>query len=419
VAATRRGRGEDGISFEHAKGTECRDARFHRHCQGRWRGSISMGFDANGKRIRRKVSGRTKTAVQDALAELREELGRAPKSSRTYTVNEAVAEWLDKGLPGRSERTTAVYKLAVGYLLKKIGSRPLRDLSAGEVRAALESLTGQLSTRTLSIARLSLARAIRFAQAHDRVGRNVAEVIETPKGRSGRASKSLTLEQAQKLLKAAEDDRLYAYIVVSLLSGIRTEETRALRWDQVHLDEAPEAVPHVDVWRSVRASGDTKTPKSRRSLQLPAVAVEALKLQQKQQEKDRRIAGQKWQEHCLVFATKVGTPLLNGNVRRAFRRICKQAGIRGEWTPRELRHTFVSLMSETGMAIEEISHLVGHSSTTVTETVYRQELRPVIRSGADAMDKLFPATPKPGPDSDTISDSDAPVVRRKRRRVVG
>ncbi len=197
VTATRRGRGEDGISFEHAKNTECRDARFHRHCQGRWRGSISMGFDAAGKRIRRKVSGRTKTEVQDALVRLREELGRAPKSSRTYTVNQAVADWLAKGLPGRSQRTTDLYDYAVGHLLKKFGSRPLRDLSAGEVRAALESLTGQLWTRTLGIARLSLERAIRFAQADDRAGRNVAEVIETPQGRSGRASKSLSLVQAQ------------------------------------------------------------------------------------------------------------------------------------------------------------------------------------------------------------------------------
>src|SRR5258706_8695565 len=117
VTATRRGRGEDGISFEHAKNTECRDARFHRHCQGRWRGSISMGFDAAGKRIRRKVSGRTKTEVQDALGRLREELGRAPKSSRTYTVNQAVGHWLAEGLTRPSPRTTDFYEQAVWRLL--------------------------------------------------------------------------------------------------------------------------------------------------------------------------------------------------------------------------------------------------------------------------------------------------------------
>jgi len=99
VAASR------GVSFEHKTGTVCTDVKFHRHCQGRWRGSVSLGFDAQGKRIRRRVTGPTKTAVLEAMAELREELGRAPRSSRKYTVNEAVADWLEGGLPGRSDRT--------------------------------------------------------------------------------------------------------------------------------------------------------------------------------------------------------------------------------------------------------------------------------------------------------------------------
>jgi integrase len=125
--------------------------------------------------------------------------------------------------------------------------------------------------------------------------------------------------------------------VVSLLSGIRTEETRALRWDHVYLVGDPRAVPivppHIDVWRAERAGGDVKTPKSRRSLRLPDLCVEALSRQWNQQNKDRLIAGEKWQENDLVFASTVGTPLLNGNIRRAFRRICKEAGIPGEWTP--------------------------------------------------------------------------------------
>ena len=59
------------------------------------------------------------------------------------------------------------------------------------------------------------------------------------------------------------------------------------------------------------------------------------------------------------------------------------------WTPRELRHSFVSLLSSTGMPIEDISHLVGHANTRVTELVYRKELRPMLTRGADAMDALF------------------------------
>ena len=63
------------------------------------------------------MTGSTKTAVLEAMAELREELGRAPRSSRTYTVAEAVAAWLDDGLPGRSERTKTIYKDGLAPLL--------------------------------------------------------------------------------------------------------------------------------------------------------------------------------------------------------------------------------------------------------------------------------------------------------------
>jgi integrase len=386
------------VSFEHTTGTACKDAKFHRHCQGRWRGSVSMGFDSQGKRIRRRVTAPTKTAALEAMAALREELGQAPRSSRAYTLRQAVDDWLRDGLPGRSERTREAYRYALAPVLAKIGHRPLRQLTALEVRSGLESVSGTLTTRTLSIARNSLERAIRHAQVHQRVSRNIAELIETPTGKAGRKSTAMTLAQAQALLQAAQGERIYPYVVVSLLSGIRAEETRALRWEHVHLDSKADNVPHIDVWRSVRSSGDTKTPKSRRSLQLPQVAVDALRIQRKQQDKDRLIAAAKWQDNDLVFASAVGTLMDAHNVRRAFRSACRRAGIGTDWTPRELRHTFVSLMSESGMAVEEIARLVGHSSATVTETVYRHELRLVIRSGADAMNRLFRVPDHADPD---------------------
>ena len=90
-----------------------------------------------------------------------------------------------------------------------------------------------------------------------------------------------------------------------------------------------------------------------------------------------------------MFTTALGTKLDAGNVRRSLRAICRKAGIGEHWTPRELRHTFVSLLSGNGMAIEDISCLVGHSSTLVTQTVYRHELRPVVTSGAEMMDRIF------------------------------
>ncbi|WP_147260615.1 tyrosine-type recombinase/integrase [Pseudonocardia hierapolitana] len=145
------------------------------------------------------------------------------------------------------------------------------------------------------------------------------------------------------------------------------------------------------VWRSVRASGDTKTTRSRRSLALPQRAVDALSAQRERQQALRAKTGPRWKEHGLVFASEVGTETSAGNVRRAVRRILRAAGLKAEeWTPRELRHSFVSLLSDGGVPIERISRLVGHTGTTVTEKVYRHQLRPVIEHGAVAMDRIFP-----------------------------
>ena len=61
-----------------------------------------------------------------------------------------------------------------------------------------------------------------------------------------------------------------------------------------------------------------------------------------------------------------------------------------DWTPRELRHSFVSLLSDAGVPVEKIARLVGHIGTTTTETVYRHQIRPVVTGGAEVMDQLFP-----------------------------
>jgi integrase len=189
---------------------------------------------------------------------------------------------------------------------------------------------------------------------------------------------------------------MYAYIVLSLLVGLRTEEARALRWDHVDLDgdpdTSPAVPPHVAVLRSVRARGETKTERSRRTLGLPQLAVDALRDLHAAQAREQAEAGDQWQDTGLVFTTQHGAALDPANVRKMFKRICKAAGAGDTWTPRELRTSFVSLMSHHGVSTEEIARLVGHTSTRTTEVVYRRELRPVITTGAEIMDKVFKAS---------------------------
>ena len=286
-------------------------------------------------------------------------------------------------------------------MIPSLGARKLRDLSAEEVDRWLAVKAQSLSTRTLEAIHSCLNRSVKRAMARDKVKRNVVELCSVPTGQPGRPSKALTFAQAEEVLRAAENTSVHAYIVVSLLTGARTEELRALTWDHVFLkglpDVSPAVPPYMAVWRSVRAGGDTKTRKSRRTLALPARCVEALLDHWVNQGWDRYAAGEKWQENNLVFHSDVGTALDPSHVRRAFRTaLAKAEGVNAaEWTPRELRHSFVSLLSDQGVPLEEISRLVGHSSTAVTEEVYRKQIRPVIQTGAVVMDELFKSDPKP------------------------
>jgi integrase len=275
--------------------------------------------------------------------------------------------------------------------------RKLRELSAEEVDEWLADKAEVLSTRTLREVRSILKRAIDRAQARDKVKRNVVLLCDYPVGQGGRPSKALNLEQAEALLKAAERPEMGsmgAYVVVSPLTGARTEELRELTWSHVHLTDnvTAEDISHVMVWRSVRARGDTKTRKSRRSLALPTRCVLALRAQQARQQLAAEQFDKLWRADLdLVFTRRHGIGYDAAGVRRGFRKVATAAGLdAASWTPRELRHSFVSLLFDGGMPIEQISRLVGHSGTTVTELVYRKQIRPVVQDGATAMNKLFP-----------------------------
>jgi hypothetical protein len=100
-------------------------------------GAISLGYGPDGKRIRRKVSGKTKQAVRAKLQALHQEMNAGVRSSSIYTVREAVNDWLREGLDGTSERTRTLYEDLLEPVLDVIGARPLRVLSAGDVRSAL------------------------------------------------------------------------------------------------------------------------------------------------------------------------------------------------------------------------------------------------------------------------------------------
>jgi len=379
---SRRSRGDGGLYWSETR--------------QRWIAEATIGYTPAGKRITRKGSGKTKTEAKNKLKEvLRDHEDGLAIAPQNFTVADAVNDWLAYGLTTQSVNTRKNYSnLCATHIIPGLGARKLRDLRADDVDRWLAGRAKTLSTRTLRILYSLLNRVVTRAMAREKVKRNVVPLCSVPKGQPGRPSKALTLDQAKAVLSAAERSRLHAYVVLSLLTGARTEELRALTWKHVDLEGRlegdPPIPPSVQVWRSVRTDGDTKTKKSRRSLAMPIRCVKALHLLQEERVQDREQAGERWQDRDLVFSTRTGGPLDASNVRAAFRRIVRLAGLPPkDWTPRELRHSFVSLLSDSGVRIEDIADLCGHAGTAVTEQVYRHQLRPVLLNGATAMDEIF------------------------------
>jgi hypothetical protein len=119
---------------------------------------------------------------------------------------------------------------------------------------------------------------------------------------------------------------------------------------------------------------------------------------------DRAKAGTAWKENNLVFCTSPGRPYAQGGPmpRRPyardmsatdgpmeFKQITGQAGPGRDWTPRELRHTFVLLLSDSGVPIEQIADAVGTPALGQPRLCTCTQLRPVTRTAAVALGPLF------------------------------
>ena len=138
-------RRRSGDFFEH--NSPCRDSDRHRHCDGRWRGVISLGFDADGRRIRRKVSGKTKAIVQERLKALHSDVETGVRAQPNYTVRRAAEDWLAQGLHSRSPKTIKKNENVLTPILATIGGKRLRELTADDVHQALAAMALRYSKR--------------------------------------------------------------------------------------------------------------------------------------------------------------------------------------------------------------------------------------------------------------------------------
>jgi integrase len=151
------------------------------------------------------------------------------------------------------------------------------------------------------------------------VSRNVARLTNPPRVQRKEVV-PLSPEAARRLLSAAKEDRLHALYAVALAIGLRKGEVSALRWSDVDLEAGTLRVSGT--MKRMTGQGllrdEPKTSRSRRTVPLPDVCVDALRAHRLAQAQERLAQGSRWHDLGYVFTTTLGTPLDPRNLTRQF-----------------------------------------------------------------------------------------------------
>ena len=372
---------------------------FYDDARGCWVGQLSLGRDPQtGKRKRSpKVTALTEDECRDQLAEMLAELRKTGDVARRDVTVEMVLRDLLASPPAEwaSPLTLRTNADRIARITAALGKTKLQRLTVGQVERMLRDMAAAgSSSDSIRRARKLLSRAIRRAERDGLVHRNVAELAEVPRG-TKRPSKAMTLDQVRALFALKLTPFWRAYIVTGLMCGLRPGELLGLRWEDVDFGDGTirvrkclKALPGPD-GRRVLTLADLKTERSRRTMQLPRDAAAVLRALKAQQAKDRLRLGSAYNDSGLVFAMESGGPRWPQDVRRQFGGLCKQAGMGPGWHPHETRHTWVSVLSDAGVDIEDIADAAGHINSTVTRTVYRHQLADKLTRAPRAMDAIF------------------------------
>jgi integrase len=370
----RRSKGEGAI-------TELRDGRF--------RGAIWLP-DPAGNMRRKFVRGRSRAEVSRKFVELREQ-AKAGFPDGT-TTGAYLAKWtLGDGRVGIRAATHREYVRHVErYWTPLIGSVELTRLTPQHVSRAMADLEGRgLSKTTVRSARVTLRRALRDAQTAGLVNRNVAALARPPAVERPEM-RALTKDEVARLVTATTDDPFGPLFALAVGSGLRLGEIVALSWDDVDMEDRKLTVRRT----LARAYGggydfaEPKTKRSRRTVMLPALAVDALRRQKARQAGMRLAAGSAWQDRRnLVFTDAVGRPVVPDHVSKAFRSAADRLGLPVRF--HDLRHTSATLMLAAGVPLKVVSETLGHASIVVTADVYAHVTPDLKREAADAMDRAL------------------------------
>lgn len=375
------------------------EGSIYQRADGKWCASVSL---EDGKR--KVVYGKTRQEVAQKLTKILRDVhqGLPVQTDERLPVGQYLARWLEHAVKPRLRASTyeSYERLIRLYIVPALGRHPLAKLTPQQVQAFLnQQASSGLSPRTVQYTHAVLRHALNRAVKWGLLGRNVATLVDPPRGERPKVV-PLTVAQAGDLLAAARGHRLQHLITVVLATGLRMGEALALRTGDVDLEGAALTVRHAleRIPRHARQSGDQdgwrlsepKSERGHRVLPLIPAAVAALRAQRSLALQARLLAGSRWQEHGFVFPSAAGTPLNARNVFREYQELLTAAGIPHKRF-HDLRHSTATYLLAAGVTERVVMEMLGHSQISLTMNTYAHVLPAVLGEAAARLDAMFPS----------------------------
>src|SRR6266851_403220 len=328
------------------------EGSFRRRDDGRWEVRVDLGW-SDGRRVRRSFYGNTRAEVAKKLQEVQRQVqSQSPIPDGRTRLGDFLDRWLEEVVkPTRDRATWSGYEVNVRrHIQPKLGHVKLALLGPANIQALLNAKREEgLAPRTVQYVHATLRAALAVAVRWGLVGRNAA--IGVSAGAVDREPvQPFSVDEAHQILAAAVEHRLAAFFRVAMSIGLRPSEALGLTWDDIDLDAR---MLHVRKALDRRRANDfefkkPKSRRSRRSIPLPDVCVQALVRHHRRQSEERLSAGETWTDHDLVFTTRSGGPLDRSQVSRQFTDLLKRAGV-AHRRLYDCRHTAASLLLVQGV----------------------------------------------------------------------